>query len=426
MKKLISLLVCGLLMIALGPGITHADEKVDFNGEYRAWAIAEKDRDYNSNADDDRNYLSQLFRLSIAFTANEHVSAHLRADYSEGVWGQDFNDWSGWASAKEDNEIGLDRAYVNLNYGIFSATVGQHWSGSANYILWDSQTTGATVNIKLPVLITLHYSKMNENDYVFDEKDYMIDTDGDGVPDTTVDTRDIDFYAANFSYTNNSFGANLTFAAREDQSAADLSPWAVGLQVTTKFGPISLNVEVDQYGGNQGHLDVVGTQLFLDASITQNDALNYGLRILYAPGTDDTTHEVQGSQINAGAESFTPFGTEGAMLYWPYPQGYAIGYKLFFDPAGASAGVMAFNPYISYKVTENLTLYAKVAYLTVQQDDNTNLDSQVVGLAQVDWAMPWFPNTTLSAAYIYDKPSYDDDTADDTHSSLIAQLKVTF
>jgi len=420
MKKLSLLLTCCSFMIVISTGVAFADtdgSKVDFSGVYRAWATSETDRDYDSDTDDDRNYFSQQMRINADYTVNDNVSAHLRMDYSDGVWGRDFNDYAGWASTKEDNEIDVDRAYISLNQGIFSATVGQHWSGSANYILWDSQTTGVTIDVKLPVVVTLHYSKMDEKDSEIDESDF----EGQ-------DTRDIDFYATNLGYSSDAFGVNLTLAMRSDDSADDKSPWAVGLQATSQFGPVGLNCEVDQFGGSDksdGDKDVVGTQLFLDANIAQNDALSYGLRFLYAPGTDDTENEVQYQQINAGAESFTPFGTEGAMLYWPYPQGYAIGYKLFFDPAGASAGVMGFNPYISYKIN-TVTLYGKVAHLTVQQDDNTNLDSQLIGLVQTDWAMPWFPGATLSAAYIYDQPSYDDSTADDPHSSLIGQLAVNF
>ncbi len=425
MKKMFALLMCCALLMVTGVVATYADDRVDFSGVYRGWATSEWDRDYDSDLDDDQHYFSQQLRISASFKANDKVSAHMRVDYSEGVWGQDFNDYDGWASTKEDNEVNLDRAYVVLNHGIFTATVGQQWSGVGNYILWDSQTTGVNVEIRLPVVISLHYAKMDEKYSELDDPEVWIDTDDDGELEL-VDTRDVDFYAANFDYTSDAFGINLTFATRQDQSDADLSPWAIGLQGTTQLGPVGLNVEVDQFGGSHGDLDVVGTQFFMDANIAQSDALSYGLRILYAPGTDDTDNEIQYNHINAGAETFTPFGTEGAMLYWPYPQGYAIGYKLFFDPADASAGVLGFNPYISYKATEAVTLYGKIAHLTVQEDDNTNLDTQLIGLVQVDWAMPWFPDTTLSAAYIYDQPSYDDDTADDIHSSLLGQLNVVF
>lgn len=409
MRKLISTLICCSFLVTSGAVVAYADDKFNYSVEYRVWAISEKDRDYDSDADDDRDYFSQLLRVCLGYSLNEYVSVHTRMDYSEGVWGQDFNDWYGWASTKEDNEIGVDRVYVDLKRSIFSATIGQHWSGSANYILWDSQTTGATVAINTPVAMTLHYSKMDEGDNVIDDIG-----------------KDIDFYAANIDYSSDAFGVNVTFATRQDDSDADESPWAVGLQATAKLGFLGLNAEVDQFGGSKGEMDVVGTQAFLDAKITQSNALSYGLRVLWANGTDDTENEVQYNQINAGAETFSPFGTEGAMIWWPYPQGYAIRYKGFFDPAGASAGVLAFNPYISYMAANGITLYAKIAHLTVQEQDNTNLDSQLIGLAQVDWALPWFPGTTLSAAYIYDQPSYDDDTADDAHSSMIGQLKVAF
>lgn len=428
MEKLICYLACCSLVLVIAAAVA-ADEKVDFSGAYYLWAISETDRDHDSDKDDDLDYLEQKLRVLVAYKANDKVSVHMRADYSDGVWGDDFSSWDdypGWAEAKEDNEIEVDRAYVSLKHGIFSANIGQHWSGSANYILWDAQSTGATVKIKLPVDITLHYSKLDENDYLVDEKDFMIDTDDDGVADTSVDTRDQDFYAANIGYSSDAFSANLTFAMINDNTAADVSPWAVGLQVTKKLGPVGLNAEVDQFGGSQGELDVVGTQLYLDATVAQNNTLSYGLRLLYAAGSDDIANEVQYQHIAASVESFQPFGTEGPMWGWPYPQGYPLGFKEHFDPANASAGVLAFNPYIVFKATDNVTLRAKIAHLTVQEDDNTNLDNVLIGLVQLDWAMPWFPNTTLSAAYIYDQPDYNDNTADDTHNSVLGQLLVEF
>jgi hypothetical protein len=412
-KKMICLLVCCLPVIAMCSPVS-ADSKVDFSGAFYLWAVSEQEDDHDPATDDDRSYFEQKLRVSGTYKANDNVSANLRADYSDGVWGDDFTTSPGWAEASEDQSIEVERAYVTLKRGIFSADVGQHWSGTANYILWDSQSTGVTVKFDLPVDIALHYSKV-------DEKGGLEDKD---------ETQDTDFYAANFAYSSDAFATNLTYAALDDQTDNDVSPWAIGLQTTTKLGPVGLNVEVDQFGGSDGANDVIGTQAYLDANLAPSKAISCGLRVLYAMGTDDP-NETQVSHISAWVESFLPFGTEGPMWGWPYtqsthPVGYPIKFKTDFDPAGANGGVVAFSPYIIFKATENLTLRAKVAHLTPQEDANTQLDDIFTGFAQVDWTVPMLPGTTLSAAYIYDKPSYKDATPDDANTALVGQLMVDF
>lgn len=396
-------------------------DKFDLSGEWRAWAISDKNRDRDSNTDDDESYFNQRFRLGVDFNPNENVMGRLTIDYGEGTWGLNDHDWNGWATADEDSEMELVHAFVQLNKGIFTAKVGQFWNGTANYILWDQIGRGVELDFATPVAIKLNYTKANENTNRYDFASY----------------EDTDFYGVSLDYSLDKFAFNLTAATRQDSSDADQSPWAVGLQVTSSLGPISLNFEVDQFGGSHSDKDVIGTQAYLDLSAAPAKSVKCGVRAVYAIGTDDRDNEIQYHSIQAGAESFQPFGIEGALMYWPYAAAYPFGTNTYaegsgpagdfagvFDPAGTSAGSLGFSPYISYAATNNLTVYGKIAYAVPQEDANTNLDSKLAVIVSADYVV--FGNTTLSVGYIYSKPEFDDDTPDEARETIVAQLKVDF
>ncbi len=415
-----------------------AADKFNLSGEWRAWAVSDKDRDRDSGTEDDQSYFNQRFRLGVNFNPNENVMSRLTIDYGEGTWGENDHDWHGWMTADEDTEMELVHAFVKMNSGIFTAKVGQFWNGTANYILWDQIGRGVELDFATPVAIKLNYTKANEGAGENTVGPKGDDTDDDpATVDFDENNKDVDFYGLNVGYSSDSFGINLTAATRQDDSLKDISPWAVGLQLTTKIGPLGINFEVDQFDGSHGDKDVVGTQAYLDLSAAPTKAIKTGIRAVYAAGTDDRTNEIQYHSIQAGAESFQPFGIEGALMYWPYVAAYPFGtntyaegsgpagdYAGVFDPAGASAGSLGVSPYISYTAANNLTVYGKIAYAVPQEDANTNLDSKLAVIVNADYVV--FGNTTLSAGYIYSKPEFDDDTPDDARETIVGQLKIVF
>jgi hypothetical protein len=186
---------------------------------------------------------------------------------------------------------------------MFKVTAGQHYSGAGNYIIWDQDATGITVNLKTPVALMFNYSKMDEGGSKVDDEKWTDPDDG-----TTKDTRDIDFYGVNAAYSTDAFTVNLIFATRQDQSDQDLDPWGAGIQANARVGPVALNAEIDKFGGTYGKdVDVVGTQAFLEGSMAMKDKGTFGLRFFYAMGTDKDD-ELQINGINSGGETFNPLG----------------------------------------------------------------------------------------------------------------------
>ena len=450
-KSIVCILICILFALTL-PLTTFAMELVDgkltVNGDIRAWATSVKNRDFNSDSanDDDMSWFAQKFRLYTIYTVNDNVSVHFRMDYTDGVWGNDFDNWNeGWADADEDAELEVDRAFMLFKKGNITAAVGQHWNGAGpNYILWDQQSTGITLDFALPVNVKLSYSKIDEGSAWTDSDNITVDLDGDGIPESG--SEDVDFLGLSLNYNIGNSALYATFAMREDHSDADLSPWGIGIAGTTKLGKLSLNLEIDHFGGNHGELDVVGTQCFADIGLTINDQLTGGLIGVFATGTDDTENEIQYNSVSAGAWSFDPFDWEGAMR-WNYPP-LLFGAKGQFDMlaqlanpvpgldlvngydpdspwGGNSTGSRGICPYVRYRPNADWFVYGKVIYQEPNQEENTVIDSLLGLTAGMDYT--FFNNsTTFSLGLMCVKPEFENNLNDDTLITAMSQIQVKF
>lgn len=416
-KKLTSLLLI-ISIIAFAWNV-NAEDNFNFDGNYRirGWMI--QNPSFDSDADNNQSYYDQRFRVKYGVDIMENVKGMLQVDFSEGEWGSSYNDYMGWSSTKEEAEVQIDHAYVTIDEDLFKITAGQHYSGVGNYLIWDQDATGITLNIKTPVAILINYSKM-------DERGSLVDENG---------TEDADFYGLNVGYSKDDFQVNLTFATRKDYSEEELDPWGVGLQTNVEIGPVAMNLEVDQFGGTWGeNVDVIGTQAFLEGSVAIKENGKVGLRIFYATGTD-ADDEVQATGVNVGGWTFNPLGFgdtssyAGEMIYYFYPAGNMDAYfygggPSIFDPAGANAGVIGFSPYTFFSPTDNVTLFANIGYLTPQDDSNTPFNSLTSVSLSVDWKV--YEKVILSAGYNYSGIDTDDDSAKDARNTILTQLMVKF
>ena len=53
-----------------------------------------------------------------------------------------MEDWAGWAQVKEDYELTIEDLYFVYNQEKYKLTVGSHYTGVGNYLLWDQLATG--------------------------------------------------------------------------------------------------------------------------------------------------------------------------------------------------------------------------------------------------------------------------------------------
>jgi hypothetical protein len=370
---------------------------------------------------DDQSYFDQRLRIGGKIAVADNVSGTFRMDVSEGAWGDGFNNGTGgWASAAENNEIGVDRAHMDFTKGMFSIRAGQYFNGVGNYTVWDHQATGIVAKVDVePVKIMLEYAKMDEGGGLTDEEG-----DSDAVPPVE-STEDQDFMGLNVGFGTDVVSGNVYYATIQDQDDDGDSPYAIGVQATTSLGMVNLNGSLDIFGGEVGDSDYVGTQLFLDGNAAVTDKATVGASLVYAMGTDEDD-EVQRTAITAGGESFTPFGFRGDLMYYFYPVGSLYGGSGGgqFDPAGVSGGAMGGALYVDFTIIEPLVAHAVVSTVSPQEDENTELNSVTAFVVSLDYQL--MDGVKLNAGYAASTPDYDDDTSDETTSVFVTQVQIGF
>ena len=399
MRKLLVLLTAVALLVAFTvPAMAAEKERLQLKGtmRVRAWDKVNYS-DWDSNNDADKySYWDQRFRLVATINAAEGVSGHLRFDFAEDDWGSD-----NWAGARygEGSELQVDRAYLQVVKGMFKVKAGQLYQGLGNSIVVDSNTTGLTVELNLPVKLTLMYAKFDEN--------------GSRTDDDAFGTEDHDFYALNVNFTTEAFAVSAFYAMRDDKAAED-SNNVMGVRAVSAFGPVKLNVELGLFGGSNdtAGTDYIGQQLYGNAEMAAAENLKVGADIFYATGTDDPD-EAQLTEL-------TDFGSfvksdRGAFetLIGPLPRNE-------FDPFGENGGVTGFGIYANYIVAEPLLLQAHAGYFTPQED--VTIDNVTVFNLTAMYTLT--PGATLSAGYNQTAP--DGDTDFDAASLMAMRLQIAF
>jgi hypothetical protein len=410
------------LMLIFCSGFAYAEETLSLNGSMRVRAISKIDFDYDGDTDDDAEYWDQRFRLGGAITPAEGISAHFRVDLSEGVWGGE--DWTmktgGWSRgvAGTDEVIQVDRAYLQIQRDLFTLQAGQFWAGWGNYTLMDHQTTGLYTDINVsPVVVSLHYAKLDEDPVDGDDNEGTVD-DIDGF-------EDVDLYAGKVGFNADAFSVAVMYAGINDQTDADVSPQGIGVQGTGQIGPVALNASLDYFSGSNGDNDWVGTQFYLNAGYNVIEPLTLSVLGVFALGNDEADED-QRTAITAGGESFNPLGWQGSLATTFYPVGSLYGGSGggVFDPTGSDGGVQGAGLGVDYIIMKGLALYARVGYLTPQEDANTDINSFTTAALNVDYTP--LTNTTISAGYGLTKRDVDNDLPDDTKQMAILALKVSF
>ncbi len=329
-----------MFVLILSAGVASAGERLDLSGQMRVQGFAiENYDDLNGDVDTDKEaWFAMRFRLGAKLNVMEGVTANLRFDFSEDTWGSD--NWSG-ARYGAGSELQVDRAYLQVDQKSYMFKIGQLYQGLGNSIAVDQNTTGLTMQLKLPVTVDLMYAKFDEN--------------GANNDDGTND--DSDFYAFNVGYAQDKTSFNAFVAMVDNKNFADDSATIVfGLQGATELKGINLNAELNVFTGNT-HIDVdpdpddavhdwqqrdaVGTQLYVDANITVADAKVGGL-FLYAMGTDKAD-EIQMTHISDFG-SFSPlsFGILDFTDWGAVEDGFG---RSSFAICGNNTGAIVFSGY---------------------------------------------------------------------------------
>ena len=409
MKRLLIALLAIMLVASLFT-VAAAEDKLSLSGSMRvrAWDLENYSDFDDDDAADELSYWDQRLRIGGALKANDAVSAHFRLDFAEDSWGS--ANWGG--SRYNDSELQVDRAYLQVVQDLYTLKAGQLYQGAGQLIVYDNNTTGITATIKTPVIIDLHYAKLDENGANTDESD----------PNPLLDTEDLDAYVLQGAFKRDTFSVGAFYAVIEDSSDADEGASAFGLFGNVALGPINLLAEIDIFDGDASPTqDYMGEQLYVNAE-WKMDALILGGDIYYAAGADTNGSEVQlpslGSFYGGDWNDFQP-ATYGAFMadYQPTP-------GKIHDFTGDSAGVVGFSIYAKFSPMEKITLWGQVAYLEPEEDDNTVVEDATVINLSASWE--FVDNTTLAALYSTTLPSVESGYSDDAATRLGARLQIKF
>ena len=402
MKKL-AIAIFAVVCVAMFIAPSFADDRVSLSGEMRVRAWSDKYIDGT-----DAGYWDQRFRIQTKINVADDVIAVLRADYGDGTWGSSYttnynNGLVTRPNRGSSSAIDIDRGYLQINKEMWQLTAGQQYLGLGIGEVLDANATGVKLVVKLPIKTSLIYAKASENG----------STNDDGVND------DRDLYAINFSYDTDAFGLNLFAATVDDGSAVEDSPTMFGFNGSGQIGMVNLTTELAFATGDtqNGTVDYMGTQFYLQAGVNISDSFSMGSEILYALGTDDA-NEIQLTDLSDWW-GFTPMSTTTPLntdLYMSI-DGVNTGP---FDPTDSNAGVQGITIYGKYNVMDAMALGAKAGYFQPEEDDNTPIDDIAIYSVWATYMLA--TNTEFALAYFYN----DYDTYDDQYESLVARLKVNF
>ena len=477
MKRLFITMIAAFLAVMLAAPVYAADN-LELGGSYfaRAWSV-----DDSGHAKDvDEDYFHQRFRMQGTINVADDVSAVIRADFAEAIWGDEFTSGSVarpgiQAEFDEDGNdydtMHVDRTYININKEMWNLTVGQQYAGLGILEAYDANITGVNFGLNLgPANLSLIYAKVDEG---MDDEAYKINatsaaeatvaasTDADATNDPTpaqlnaanaiiqnkdftnastladIDNdladfdegaledddfaEDTDHYAVNLSMPFGNFDSNLYYAMVNDDSELEAEPWVLGFMATGSVGMVNLTGEIDTFGGDMADgTDYEGTQIYLSADSDVTDMVNIGGEIIWAAGTDDDD-ETQITGLTDWA-SWTATTSNTPLSTWATA---TLSWSAF-DPFDESAGSVGASIFADFTPMEKLSCGTKIMYLESEEDGYADGDMTSYN-AYVAYELA--TNTTVSLTYLYSDIDLDLDDVDqdlEEESTVMAEISLAF
>jgi len=404
------------LILALAVGTAYAaDETFKVGGEYRMEMYNLDDEDYNSDVDDNKQYVDQRFRVQADFMPADGVKAVWRADFAETTWGQkldDAGDWNGGIGYRPyagNDTIMVDKAYVDLTKEMINVKAGL-WgtAGLGMGLTTDDQGPQIWVIANFePVVVQGFWRKESEGTALTDDAKQENDLDGD-----------TDTWGAEVKFAAEAFSAGLLYASQPNK-ATDAVKNVIGAFGSMTFGKINLWGEIDSYSGDDGgDVDYVGMNVTLEAGMAVTEQLGITLNLQYAPGTD------------ADDEEQITYLTDDA-AYLPFEQGpFAWIWGPGLDPhmVDYNTGALSFSVRAEYAVMDNLNLMGLIAYMTPSEEDPDGDDNYIDSVTQFTAGATYtfLPKTSFSLQYTTVSRSVTGDYADDPLQMFGGLLKVKF
>ncbi|MEE4313004.1 MAG: porin [Desulfofustis sp.] len=381
MKKMMKALVAVPVLVGLAAVPAIAEERLSLSGEMRVrgWTVDDDEGIGGRN----ESYVDQRFRMQGKIKAAEGVTAVFRFDATEARWGRNAGFGSG--RLPDNGSMQWDRAYLELEKGMFQMRAGQIYAGVSPSQVVNSQDNGIQVDFKGDVPVKAFV--------ILDDDGY---SPAVAATDTTPavpasDGDDAFLYAVSVSPT---FGGVKTefFGAGYNGGETDEDVYAFGASVAAPLGMATLVGEINFFTGDAAEdVDAMGLQGYFGADLAITDTITIQPLIWYAMAADDD--EVQYSWLGNDFNGWDPVWEVGTKL-----SNEQIDLGRPFDWTGTGAGLIGGTLKVFAKVSDALNLGATVGYLTVEDDNIVDADALAIA-AGGSYAI--MDNTSLHAQVQY-------------------------
>lgn len=428
MKKLLVAFIAVAFVAGLVAQTAVAEERLSLTGAMRAraWNTSNYSDLDSDNHTDELQYWDQRFRVQATIAPADGVKGVLRWDFAETTWGSNGTELDGnRPTAGTDNQLQVDRAYLDVTKGIINVKAGLQYMGLGTNYAYDNNATGLQLTFTTPVVIRVGWAKESEGGAStdLDAEDSGIDTDGDGVDDST---QDIDQYFLDLMYSADTFTVEGFYAFQKDGRKSDDTangveePTLLGVMGKAAFGPINVLAELDMFGGQYNDdVDYTGTQFVGDVGFNLNDQVTLGVDLIYSNGNkdDDKTKITYMPHATFGSVGYADYGAFNTDLM-------PLGATDVFDPLGTEAGAMGGGVYAKFVPIETLTLYGQIVYLVGQEDEDGMFENGTIFNLSGQWAFT--QNAHLALGYNYTSASLKEVDDLDNATAIMARIQIDF
>ncbi len=421
------LLVMAMVLALVSPAM--AADNLTISGSYELFGIGADNLDEQQNHDgvdledaDKVHYFYQRFRVQPKFQAADGISATLRFDFAEGIWGQDRSFSGTTGHVGEAEEIQVDRAYVTVNKGMVMVMAGMQFVPLGQTQVFRDNQPALQLILKTPVSVRLGWVKVSES---------WGSTATAPLSDEDDLNKDTDRYLIDVGYKGKTFSVNAFYATQVDGSKGDTDgdlvddnfedqPNVMGVNAKAQVGPVALYGEAATFGGDDGNgTDYVGTQVNINGRMKMSDSLTLAADLFYSTGADPGERK----RIHIG-DPFARFDLKkgGAMgwddlvygrnpgeLFTTSPPGGILPGDVF-DPFLTGAGSMGGGFGAKFNPIQPLTLIGHFHYMVGDSDDTGVVGEFDKGYSALVCAVYQLaPKTSLHATYHIIEADFLDD-----------------
>jgi predicted porin len=415
MKRFIGLVALLFCIIGMTAGTAMAtieiNDQISIKGQMRFRFWDKTNQDYNDVETHQQQYWDQRYRLWFDVKPQEGMSAHLRFDLDDAMWGADSYGSSRWNASGEghDDTIEVGRAYLVLEQPQFKVVGGLNYWELGNRLTYENTGTGFTIETTtLPARVRFGYILEDElgskDDTEGDQSNFFIEVDSAKL------------------VKGHLFKAFFAKANDEDKN---FQAQVFGVSAKGKLfdKKLSYKAELDILDGDEDAGDeIFGQQFWLNVDYKVTKKFTVGGNFIYAKGADKAGEDQYDSIMDARSDNWD------IQTYGPYTTMYApLGMADVLDPEGQNTGAIAGSLFGKYRLFEKLDVYASYLYVEAESNALATQTFQDAMVATVSARYYFSKKTQFAVMYGHSTMDVEGSTIhDDAEKTMSAFLRISF